>query len=129
MSAMPAHADALTLLPFRDVNADCIDAPGDFMTRHPGVLKPGPGTFLDENIAVANAARLHFDENLPRARLGDIALHQFPVAARLADLRSLHLLIHGDLSFCLTLGTPPAPRLRSRRRLHNPGTRGYVTAG
>jgi hypothetical protein len=73
MSAMPTDADALPFFPFRDVTADCIDASRDFMTRHPGKLKPWPGTFFDENIAVANAARLHFDANLPNVRLGDIA--------------------------------------------------------
>jgi hypothetical protein len=93
---MPAYADALTFFPFRDVTADCINASRDFMTRHPGKLKPWPGTFLDENIAVANAARLHFDANLSMVRLGDIALHQFPIAVRLADLCCLHFLIHGN---------------------------------
>ena len=96
MSAMPADADALTLVPFRDVNADCLDASRDFMSRHPGILKPGPAAFLDEKIAVANAARLHFDANLPHAWLGDIALHQFPVSARLGDLRRLHFLTHKE---------------------------------
>ena len=75
MSAMPAYADALTLFPFHDVNADCLDATRDFMSRHPGILKPGPAAFLDENIAMANAARLHFHANLPSARLRDVAFH------------------------------------------------------
>jgi hypothetical protein len=42
MSAMPAHADALTFLPFNDVGADRIDATRDFTTRHTGILKSGP---------------------------------------------------------------------------------------
>jgi hypothetical protein len=55
MSSMPAHADALTFLPFLHVVADCIDASPDFMTRHTRILKPGPKTLFDEHIAVANA--------------------------------------------------------------------------
>jgi hypothetical protein len=40
MSAMPANTDALTLGPGRNVIADSIDAPGNFMTRDTRVLKP-----------------------------------------------------------------------------------------
>jgi hypothetical protein len=72
---MPAYADALTFSPFRDVVADCIDAAGDFMTRDAGILKPGPETLLDDKIAVANAARLHFHANLLSARLRHVAFH------------------------------------------------------
>ena len=94
MSAMPAHADALTFLPFRDVAADRIDASRDFMTRHARILKPGPQTLFDEHIAVANAARLHFHANLAGARLRDIAFHQFKISTGFADLRRFHFLIH-----------------------------------
>jgi hypothetical protein len=72
---MPAHADALTFLPFRDVVADCFDASSDFMTRHTRILKPGPQPLFDEHIAVANAARVHLHTNLPGARLRDVAFH------------------------------------------------------
>ena len=94
MSAMPAYADALTFLPFNDVIADCIDAARDFMTRHTRILKPGPKTLLDDKIAVANAARVHFHANLPSARLRDVAFHQFEVSTGLADLRCFHFHTH-----------------------------------
>src|SRR5215813_1722217 len=42
MSAMPADPDALAVLPFRNITADCIDPSRDFMTRHPWKLKSGP---------------------------------------------------------------------------------------
>ena len=90
MSSMPAHADALTFAPSRDVAADRIDAARDLMTRHPGKLKPRPQTLFNEHIAVANATRLHFHANLPGAWLRDFAFHQFPIPARFADLRRLH---------------------------------------
>jgi hypothetical protein len=38
MSAMPADADALPLLPGRDVVADGIDPPGHFMAGMAGTL-------------------------------------------------------------------------------------------
>jgi hypothetical protein len=91
---MPAYADALTVLPFRDVAADRIDASSDFMTRHTGILKPGPETLFDDHIAVANAARLHFHANLPSTRLRDSAFHQFPISTGFADLRRLHFHPH-----------------------------------
>src|SRR4029077_2929573 len=94
MSAMPAYADSLTFSPLRDVATDRIDAARDFMTRHTGILKPGPETLLDDEIAVANAARLHFHANLLSGRLRDVAFHQFPISAGLADLRCLHLHVH-----------------------------------
>jgi hypothetical protein len=75
MSAVPAYANALTFLPFRDVVTDRIDASRDFMTRHTRILKPGPETLLYDEIAVANAAGFHFHTNLLSARLGDIALN------------------------------------------------------
>ena len=97
---MPAYADALTFLPFRDVAADRIDASRDFMTRHTRILEPGPQTLFDEHIAVANAARLHFHANLPGARLRNVALHQFPVSARFADLRRFHSHVHNMSPLC-----------------------------
>ena len=78
MSAMPADADALTLLPCGDVAADRIDASGDFMTRHARILKPGPETFFDEHIAVANAARFDFHAHLPGARLRECRVRPIP---------------------------------------------------
>ena len=71
MSAMPADTYALTFLPLRNIGSDCIDASRDFMTRHSRILESGPQTFVNENIAVANAARLDLDSNLPGGGLDD----------------------------------------------------------
>ncbi len=75
MSAMPAHSDALTFLPFDDVVADRIDASPDFMSGNARILESRPQTLFDEHIAVANAACLDFHANLPAAWLRDIAFY------------------------------------------------------
>jgi hypothetical protein len=72
---MPAYAHALPFIPCCDIVADCLDATGDFMTWHTGILKPGPETFFDQNVTVANAARIYFHPDLPGRRLRDITLH------------------------------------------------------
>ena len=90
MSSMPAHPDALTFAPTRDVAADRIDAARDLVTRHPRKLKLRPDTFFDEHIGMANAARFDFHANLSGAWLRDLAFHQFKIPARFTDLRRLH---------------------------------------
>src|SRR5207249_1058405 len=97
MSTVPPDTDAPTLFPASDAAADRIDPPGDFMARHTGILNPGPETFFDEHVAVANAARLHLHANLSRARLRDVAFYQFPISAWFADLRRLHC-IHNSFA-------------------------------
>ena len=47
MAAMPAYPHALPFLPGGDVVADGIDASGDFMPWHAGILQPRPETILD----------------------------------------------------------------------------------
>ena len=60
MSAVPAHTDALTFLPFDYVLADRIDASSDFMTRHTRILNSRPQTLFDVYVAVANPTRIIF---------------------------------------------------------------------
>jgi hypothetical protein len=69
MAAMPADANALPFLPCGDVVADGIDASGDFMPWHAGILQPRPETVLDKHVAVANAARLDLHAHVPSVRL------------------------------------------------------------
>ena len=71
MSAMPADTYALTFLPLSNIGSDCIDASRHFMTGHSRILESGPQTFVNENIAVANPARLDSDSNLPGGGLDD----------------------------------------------------------
>ena len=94
MAAMPAYTHALPFLPCGDVVADGIDASGDFMPWHAGILHPRPETVLDKYVAVANAARLDFHAYVPGAGLRDLALDHFPVSPGLADLRRLHCCRH-----------------------------------
>src|SRR5713101_3491645 len=51
---------------------------------------------------MANAARLYFHADLTRARLRDIAFHQFKIGARFADLCRFHFLSH-ESSRCSSL--------------------------
>jgi len=64
------------------------------MARYTWILNPGRQSVFNEDIAVTNPARFNFHSNLSRARLWDIALHQFKIAAGFADLRRFHFLIH-----------------------------------
>ena len=80
MSTMPADTHALTSRPSCDVIADRINASRYFMTRHTRILKPGPQTFFDQRVAVANTAGLNFHAHLSSVRLWDFALYQLPVS-------------------------------------------------
>src|ERR1051326_1567382 len=64
MAAMPTDTDALTFLPECHIVAECIDASRDFMTWYTGILKPGPETFFDQCIAMANAACFNLHAHL-----------------------------------------------------------------
>src|SRR5262249_16441516 len=79
VSAVPAHADALAVLPGGDTGANLVDAPHYLMTGDAGVRDAGPETVLDQVIAVANAARFDLDADLIRSRLGKRPLHRFEV--------------------------------------------------
>jgi hypothetical protein len=87
---MPSHAYPLTGLPQRDIGADRIDAAGDLMAWHARILKSGPHAFLNQRVAVADAARFHLDANLAATRLGHGALNDFEITSGLADLHGFH---------------------------------------
>jgi len=69
VSAMPANTNALTFVPVRNVISNRIDASGDFMSGDAWILKAGPQSFFDENIAMTNAARFNFHAHLSRSWL------------------------------------------------------------
>jgi hypothetical protein len=94
MSAVPADADALTFLPIRDVTTDRINAARDFMTRHTGILKPGPETFFNQRIAMTNTARFNLHAYLAGTRLWNVSFDQFPIATSLAYLCHFHFTTH-----------------------------------
>jgi hypothetical protein len=87
---MPANSSALTHRPLPDVTSERVYAAGDFMTRHARILESRPDTILDEHIAVANPACLHFYTNLPCARFGNVAIDQFKASTGLTNLRRFH---------------------------------------
>jgi hypothetical protein len=94
MAAMPTDTDTLTFLPGGYVAGQSIDAPGNFVARHAGKLKPGPDAVFDQSVAVANAAGLDLDAYLAATRLGNVALDEFPITTCFADLRCLHFRAH-----------------------------------
>jgi len=94
MAAMPTDADSLTNCPRGDVRPHGIDPPCDFVTRHTRILKPGPETFFDQSIAVANAACLDLHAHLAGTRFGNVAFDEFPIATCFADLCCLHFRAH-----------------------------------
>jgi hypothetical protein len=70
MAPMPADADPLADAPARDLGADRVDVAGDLVTRYARIGDAGKEPLDREGIAVADAAGLHFDPDLARARLG-----------------------------------------------------------
>jgi hypothetical protein len=93
MPAVPADADALAFFQVRDAITQGIDAPRDFVAWDAWVLEPRPQTVFDQDIAMANAARVHFHTNLPGARLGNVAFNQLKISTGFTDLCSFHFCI------------------------------------
>lgn len=91
MPAVPAHADALPLLPALHTRAAPFDHARDLMSRYARKLQSRPKTFLRERIAVADTAGLHLDQHVSFGRLRHIALDDFQRAVRLRHLHCLHL--------------------------------------
>src|SRR5258706_6526829 len=71
LPAVPAHADALTLLPRGDTWAELGDYAGDFVAGRTrgGQARPQPG--LDQYVAGANNPGLQPDRGPNRDRLGE----------------------------------------------------------
>src|SRR5215469_12189419 len=88
--AMPADADPLSLLPQRDIGADLVDASGNLVTWHARILNSWPQAFFYQHVAVADAARVHLDTNLPAPRLRDRTLDNFKISTGFADLNRYH---------------------------------------
>ena len=90
MAAMPADADPGTCFPMRHPGAEPVDPPGHLMARHARIIDARKHAFLDEDIAVANAAGFDLDAHLAGAGLRHLALDQFEIGARRAYLNRLH---------------------------------------
>ena len=50
-----SNSNALACGPSNNVVANCVDASCNFMTRHTRILKSGPATIFNKNVAMANA--------------------------------------------------------------------------
>jgi hypothetical protein len=90
MAAMPTNTDTLAGFPVRNVSTHCVNAPCDFVSWNTRILNTGPMAFLDQLVTVADAAGFNFNADLVSARLGNVSLDEFKIAAGFADLHSLH---------------------------------------
>ena len=91
MSAMPAYADPLALLPHRHTLSNGIDHTSDLVPRHSWVLQARPVPFLHKNVTMTDAASLYLDADGMRPRLRHLPIHGFERAARTAHLHYSHL--------------------------------------
>jgi hypothetical protein len=55
------------------------------------ILDAGPIAFLDQGVAVANAAGFDFNSHLVARGLGNISFDEFEIATGFADLYCFHL--------------------------------------
>src|SRR5215469_3690821 len=60
------------------------------MPRNPWILNSGPEAFFHKNVAVTDATSLHLNSHLPWARIWDLTLNDFEIAAWLRDLCNSH---------------------------------------
>src|SRR5262249_3712028 len=90
VTAMPAHAHALSFFPRGNAGPDFINDAGHFVPGDARVLYSRHHAFFREHVAVANATSLNFDAYLPCAGLRNLTLHDFKGGAGFADLRRLH---------------------------------------
>jgi hypothetical protein len=72
MPSVPAHADPLSLFPRLHVGADLVDDAGHLVARNTRVLNARPVAFLQEHVAVADAAGLDLDAHPTRFQAGKI---------------------------------------------------------
>jgi hypothetical protein len=91
MTAVPSDSDALAWFPVRNIGADSVDAAGDFVSGDAGILDSGPIAFLNQRVAVADAAGFDFNSDLGAAGVGNVSFDEFEVTAGFDDLNSLHL--------------------------------------
>jgi hypothetical protein len=101
MIPMPSNADALAGFPLRHASADAVHDANNFVTGHARILQTRPMTFLDERIAMADAACLNFDSDLSRTGLGNFTFNQFKRSAGTRDLNSAHFCHKGSNSVCI----------------------------
>jgi hypothetical protein len=87
---MPAHTDALSLLPVGHTVTRFVNNADDFMPRDAGILNSGPTAVLRECITVTDAAGLDLDAHLCRARFRNLALGDLELSSWLGNPHSFH---------------------------------------
>src|SRR5262249_23085754 len=90
VTAMPADAHPLAFFPICYAGAELVHDAGDFMAGNTRILNAREDAVLCEVVAEANAAGLHFDADLARTGLGNIALDNFKIAAGFRNLDCFH---------------------------------------
>jgi hypothetical protein len=91
MSAVPANADPLTLLPHRHIRSNGIDHTGNLVPRHSWVLQARPVPFFHKNVTMTDAACLYLDANGMGPWFRHLATHCLERAAGTTDLHRNHL--------------------------------------
>src|SRR5262249_1446873 len=91
MPSKPADPNALPLAPADHASANCIDRPGDLVSRDARKRKAGILPFDSETIAVAPTAGLDANAHLTPLRLGHVAFDNFQCAAGPRHLHRPHL--------------------------------------
>src|SRR5216684_2608969 len=79
LAAVPADADTLALFPAGDARTDVVNHAGDFVSWGAGILNPGPVSFFYQAVAVADAASLHANADVPGSWVGNLALDNFKI--------------------------------------------------
>jgi hypothetical protein len=87
---MPAHADALSLLPVGYTVTQFVDEADDFVPRDAGILNSRPTAIFRECVTVTDAAGLDLDAHLCRARFRNLALGDLEVSSWLGNLHCFH---------------------------------------
>jgi hypothetical protein len=87
---MPSHAHPLSGLPLRDAGSDRINPSADLMSGRSRELQARIQGFLDQGVAVTDAASFDLDANLARSGLADIPLDNLERSTGLCYLRNSH---------------------------------------
>ena len=90
LAAVPADSYALAFFPRGDAGAELVDDAGDFVAGDARVLDSGPLAFFGEDVAVADAAGLHLDEDMSGGGRGNLALDDLEFRSGAGDLCGFH---------------------------------------
>src|SRR5262249_28084779 len=91
MAAMPAHADAVAVLPRLHAGSDLVDDANHLVSGHARIRDPREPAVFRDYIAVADPTCLNANPNVARGGLRNVAFHDFKIRARLRHLNSFHL--------------------------------------